>query len=157
MANVHTFDGSHKVRQLIGLASQGTLTTPWVRPFASSGAGGDAERAVFLIQVGTLASGETLAAKLRRALTSTGGSAEDIPGAAITTMTETTDERIRSIEIGPGAMSDAEGFQYVAAVVTVAGGDSAAIYGVTLINHRLRYPGTGGQDDTYDEQVIVLG
>lgn len=151
----HTFDGNNKVRQLIALATQGTVSSSWVSPFATSGASGDANRAVFLVWVGTIGSGVTLTAKLRQAKDSVGTSAEDIVGATITIFGETTDERFRTIEIGPGLLKDSTDFNHVQLVVTAAGG--TAIYGGMLINHWLRFPGVGGQHTSYDEQKIVLG
>ena len=153
MANVHTFNGSNRLRQLIGLAAQGSLNTNWINPFASSGSNGDADRAVFVIWVGTLS--DDVDAKVTQAQDATGTGAKDITGAVWTTFTTTEDERFRSVEIGPGALDDANGFSFVRVEVTVASG--TPVYGVFQINHRLRYPGIGGQDATYDEQVIVLG
>lgn len=155
MANVHTFDGSHKVRSLIDPAAQGTLNSAWVAPFSTSGRAGDADRAVFFLFTGTLDADDTIDVEIWRAKDASGTDAELIPGAVLTQVTDENDEAIKSIEIGPGAMSDAEGFTHVQAQVTVANG--TPVWGLFQINHRLRYPGTGGQDETYDEQVIVLG
>jgi len=155
MANVHTFDGSHKVRALIPPAAQGSLNSAWVSPFATSGVAGDAERAVFFLLAGTLDADDTVDVEVWRAKNASGGSPELIPGALLTQVTDENDEALKSIEIGPGAMSDAEGFTHVQVRVTVANG--TPIWGVFQVNHRLRYPGTGGQHASYDEQVIVLG
>ena len=50
---------------------------------------------------------------------------------------------------------------HAAATVAIASAAAVAngtpIWGVFQVNHRLRYPGTGGQHASYDEQVIVLG
>lgn len=151
----HSFDGNNKIKQLIALATQGTISSSWVAPFATSGAAGDANRAVFLVWVGTIGAGVTLTAKLQQATSSAGAGAVDISGATLTVFGETSDERIRTIEIGPGLLNDTDGFKYVRLVVTAAGG--TAIYGAMLINHWLRFPGIGGQDATYDEQDILLG
>jgi len=151
MANVHSYHSNHKLVLLLPPADQGDLNTAWVEPFAD---GGSAERAVFEIVVGT--AGANLDMKLTQATSSGGAGAKDITGAAITAITTTTDLCIKTIEIGPGAMDDKNGFKWVRAEVLVAGA-STAVYSVTLIKHRLRYPGTGTQDATYSEQVVVLG
>jgi len=155
MANVHTFDGSHKARSLINIAAQGSLNSAWVAPFSTSGVAGDADRAVFFLWAGTLDADDTVDVEIWRATSVGGADAEAIPLAELTQVTDENDEALKSIEIGPGALPDAQGFTHVQVRVTVANG--TPIWGVFQVNHRLRYPGIGGQDASYDEQVIVLG
>jgi hypothetical protein len=149
--NKHNF----QLRQLIALAAQGSLNTPWVAPFATSGATGDANRAIFLVWVGTLGGAVTLNAKLTQAKNSDGGDAKDITEAVFPVFNTTDDERIRSIEITPGVLDDPNGYRFVRVEVTVAGG--TGVYGVLQYNHELRYPGAENQHETYDSQLIVLG
>lgn len=150
MANVHTFNGSSKLQLLIVSAAQGSLNTSWVSPFAD---GGGADRAVFLLDIGSVSSG-TVAMKITQATSSAGAGAKDITGAAITAVTTTTDESLNTIEIAPGAMDDVNGFKWVRAEVTVSTG--TPIYSVIMLKHRLRYPGIGGQDTSYRQAIIVI-
>jgi hypothetical protein len=151
MAYVLGFDKNTKVRQLVALATQGSISSSWVAPFTT----GESNSAVFMFQVGTIGAGVSFAVKLRQAQDSAGTGAKDITGATISNFTETEDERIRTIEIGPGALDDANGFTYVQAVVTATGG--TAIWGANMLLPALRYPGIGSQHATYDEYVIVAG
>lgn len=155
MANVHTFDGSHKARTLIAPAAQGSLNSAWVAPFSTSGRAGDADRAVFFLLAGTCDADDTIDVAITQAQDANGTGAKPVVGAVLTQVTDENDEALKTIEIGPGALDDANGFTHVRVEVTVANG--TPVWGVFQINHRLRYPGTGGQDDSYDEQVIVLG
>lgn len=155
MANVHTFDGSHKVRVLIDPAAQGSLNSAYVAPFSTSGASGDANSAVFFLLTGTLDADDTIDVAIWQAQDAAGTGAKAVTGAVLTQVTDENDETIKSVEIGPGALDNVNGFTHVQVRVTVANG--TPVWGLFQINHRLRYPGTGGQDATYDEQVIVLG
>lgn len=151
---MHTFPQNFKLAQLIGLAAQGSLNTAYVSPFASSGVGGDAQRAVFELWIGVLSSG-TVDFALWQATSSGGAGRKAIVGAALTQITTTTDVSINTIEIGPGALDDKNGFTWVRGEVTVSTG--TPIWGVQQWNYWLRYPGIGGQDATYAQQVLVLG
>lgn len=155
MANVHTFDGSHKVRVLISPAGQGSLNSAWVAPFSTSGVAGDADRAVFFLLAGTLDADDTIDVAIFQAQDANGTGAKAITNATLTTVTDDNDEAIKSIEIGPGALDNVNGFTHVRVQVTVANG--TPVWGLFQVNHRLRYAGVGGQDATYDEHVIVLG
>ncbi len=145
----HTFDGEHKVKSLIIPVDQGSVNSAWVSPFAD---GGSADRAVFLMYVGT--AGGTIDMALYQATDSAGTGRKVITGAHIAQVSAANDEGIVTIEIGPGALDDVNGFSYVRAEVTASSTDT---YGVFLIKHRLRYPGQGSQDASYSQQVIVLG
>lgn len=150
MANVHTFNGSSKLSLLIVSAAQSSLNSSWISPFAD---GGGADRAVFILNIGVVSS-STVAMKITQATDSSGTGAKDITDAAITAVTTSTDESLNTIEIGPGAMDDVNGFKFVRAEVTVGAG--TPVYSVTLLKHRLRYPGIGGQDTSYRQAVIVV-
>lgn len=150
MANVHTFNGSSQLDVLIVPATQGSLNTSYVAPFAD---GGGADRAVFKLTVG--ATTEDVSMALYQATDSAGTGRKAITGAAITTITSASDECVKTIEIGPGALDDVNGFKYVRAEVTVAAAGTTP-YCVELIKHRLRYPGAVDQPSSYAEAVIVL-
>lgn len=148
---MHTFDKSVKIRSLIVNADNGDLNTPWVQPFSG---GASADRAVFMISVGTV--GAQLDMALYQATDAAGTGRKAITGAALTQVDSNNDESIKTIEIGPGALDDKNGFKYVRAEVVVAG-SATEVYTVALIQHRLRYPGIDDQHASYDEQVVVLG
>jgi hypothetical protein len=147
----HTFDGSHKLQSLIIPVDQGDVNTSWVNPFSD---GGGADRAVFVLFIGTVGGGATVDVALFQATDAAGTGRKAITGADLTQITPANDEKLASIEIGPGALDDANGFKYVRAEVNCS---ATEIYGVFLIKHRLRYPGIGDQHTSYDDQVIVLG
>lgn len=149
--SIHSFSQSNYVSQLIPLATQGTINSAYVAPFATSGTSGDATKAVFLVWVGTIGVGVTLTAKLRQATTSGGANVKDIAASTLTVFGETSDERIRSIEVHPSALDDANGFKYIQLVVTAVGG--TAIWGAFQINHGLRNAGFYDQAATYDQQL----
>lgn len=144
----HTYHTTNHLQLLIIPAAQGTLTSTGVAPFAD---GGGADRAVFELTLGTLSSG-TVDMKLQQA-TTLGGSAKDITGAAITQIGTTTDECIKTIEIGPGALDDKNGYKWVTCVVTVSTG--TPIWSLKLIKHKLRNTNVA-QDSSYSEQVEVF-
>lgn len=146
MTSYHSFDANHKLELLLPPADQGDLNTSWVSPFVV----GEANRAVFMFVIGAM--GASLDAKITQATNSSGGSAKDITGAALTTITTATDNVIATIELAPGSLDDANGFTYVRAEVTVAGA-STGIYAVIYMLHSLRYPIAGDQAATYSQYV----
>lgn len=152
MSNVHSFDGSHKVAKVIATAAQGSQNSSWLSPFATSGVSGDADRAVFWLDIGTVTDDVDVA--IFQATDTSGTGAKAITGAALTTITVANDNKIATIELRPDNMDDKNSFKYVQVQVTVASG--TPIYSVAQILHRLRYPGIGGQVTTYDEQVEIL-
>lgn len=149
MANMHTFDLNFIVDYPIVSASQGSLNSAWVQPFAD-GAGGD--RAVYMLVLGDTA--QNLDMKLTQAVNSSGGSAKDITGAAITTITSSTDQKIVTIEIGPGALDDPNLFNYVRAEITIAS-SGVGIWGLVYLRYRLRTPGIQTQPSAYAQAVRV--
>lgn len=150
MANVHTFSGSNLVQVLIVNATQGSLNTSYVAPFAD---GGSADRAVFKINIG--ATTQVLDMALYQATDAAGTGRKAITGAAITQVSSSTDEVVKTIEIGPGALDDKNDFKYVRAEITIASSGTTP-YTVELIKHRLRYPGATDQHSSYAEAVVVL-
>ncbi|RMG88669.1 MAG: hypothetical protein D6712_03170 [Chloroflexi bacterium] len=153
MSFFNNFDSDVVIHQGIAPATQGSLNTGWIAPFVNDGA----NRAVFLLDVGTLGAGVTIDMKLEQATDSSGTGAKDITGAVITQVTDTTDERVRTIEIAPNALDDINGYTYVRAVVTVAGGTGTAPYGVLALSRQLREPGNTTSGSDWDEAVFVTG
>lgn len=143
----HSYAMSVKDTVAIVPAAQGSLNTAWVTPFSGAGA---ANRAVYKIFVGTISSG-TISMALYQATDGGGTGRKAIVGAAITDFTTATDERMRSVEISPGALDADDGFIYVRAEVIVSTG--TPVWMVELVKHWLRNPGLGGQDSTYDQAV----
>lgn len=149
MTIAHTYDASNHLKLLIVPATQGSLNTSYVAPFADGGA---ANRAVFQITVGATTQDVTMA--LYQAQDSSGTGRKAITGASITAITSSTDECIKTIEISPGAMDDKNGFKYVRAEVVVASAGTTP-YSVQLIKHFLRRAGLNDQDSSYAEAIIV--
>lgn len=146
----HTFHTSHDVQLLLPPADQGDLNTSWVAPFAN---GGGANAAVFMLVVGTVAA-DAIDLQVYQATDSSGTGAKVITGAAITQITTTTDECVKTIEIFPWNMDDVNGFKYVRANVTVAGAGTEN-YTVLLIKHQLRQPGNFTRHSSYTEYVSL--
>lgn len=151
MANVHTFAENHIVGLLVAPVTGATSTTTYIAPFAD---GGGADRIAFFLAVGAIT--EEVDMKLVQATDSAGTGSKDITGASITQLTSATDEKLVSIEIGPGALDDLNGFKYVAAVITVDN-SASELHTAWYVKHRLRYPGLRSQPSSYAEQVLVLG
>lgn len=148
MANVHTFGDNNDLRLAIVPAAQGSANSAWIQPFGG-GAGND--RAVFILAIGAAA--DDVDMKVQQANTSGGGSPKDITGAAITTITTTTDEVVVTIDFGSGDLDDVNGFRWVQAQVTVASGSPP--YTVLFDGYRMRYPGNFTHDASYAERVLV--
>lgn len=144
----HKFDENVFVDVLITNAAQGSLNTSYVTPFAD---GGGANRAVFALLIG--AASADVDFKLEQATSSGGGGAKDVTGASITTITTSTDECFVTIELGPGALDDKNGYKYVRGVVTVAGG--TPVYSVLLFKHAMRRAGEFTQGSNYTQQVFA--
>lgn len=145
MAN-QSFAPNHDIQMLLMPAARGTTTTSYVQPFAN---GGGANRVAFLLVIGTISSG-TVDFKLVEALTSGGGSAQDISGKAITQLGTSTDEVVVSIELEPGDLDNADGYTYVAATTTVSTG--TPIWSVLMIKYDLRNS-VSTFHSTYSQQV----
>lgn len=153
---MHTFPQNFKLTQLIGLAAQGSLNTAWVAPFAADGTltSGVGNRIVFELWVGVLGSG-TIDFALYQATDNAAAGRKAIVGASLVQITTSTDVGINTIEIGPGALDDKNGYTWVRGEVTVSTG--SPIWGIQAWNYWLNYPGIGGQDATYMQQILVLG
>lgn len=89
---------------------------------------------VFLIFTGTMATGDTLAAKVVQATSSAGAGSKDIASAAITDLVITDDDALASIEVRDTALDVANDFRYVSLTIDetgspVAGAVIALLYG----------------------------
>jgi len=125
----------------------GALTSAWVDM-------GDWETIQAIILNGTMGTSGTLDAKLQQATDSSGTSAKDISGKAITQLTDAgTDSDKQAVINCTGAELDvAGGFTHVALVMTtaVATGDSAGL----ILGHNPRNgPATDNDLSTVDEVV----
>lgn len=149
MTNIHSFDLNNLVDLPVVPATNGDTNTSWVQPFAD---GYGADRAVYVLVLGAAAN--TVDFKLTQATSSGGAGAKDITGATVTQITTSTDEGLWTIEIGPGALDDLNGFTYVRAEVTVGSTDTA-VFGIMYIRHRLRRPGEYDQPTAYKQSVRV--
>lgn len=85
-----------------------------------------------LIQTGALGTAATVDAKLRQAKDSSGGSAKDITGKAITQIVKATGDNVQAmIECRDTDLDSTNGFNYVALSVTV--GTATSTLGAALI------------------------
>lgn len=148
--NPHTFHLNSPVQLLIDPADQASANSSWVAPFAT---GWRAERAVFVLTVGTIAA-EEIDFKVTQAQDASGTGAKDVTGAAITQISAAGGNEVATIEVGPGALDDANGFKYLRAEVTVDGA-GAEPYSVLLVKHRLRHAVSDAIDSSYSQQVVV--
>lgn len=149
MSNVHTFDAHNQVQLLLPPSTAASANSSWVAPFAD---GGGADRAVFMLVLGATTQDVTF--KVTQALDSSGTTPKDITGAAIVALTSATDEKVVTIEIGPGAMDDANAYKYVRGEVTIASAGTSP-YTLLLIKHRLRNSTVGSQHASYSQQIRV--
>lgn len=146
---VKSFDKHNMCVLLDPPADQVGANSTWVQPFANS-EGGD--RAVFMLITG-LVDTNTITFELWQATTSGGaGPAKVITGTTITPIAIASAGEIVTIEIGPGALDDKNGFTWVQARV---GSGAANLWTLVYIRHNLRYPGLFAQDATYTQQVRV--
>ncbi len=80
---------------------------------------------------GVLGTSATVDFKLQQAKTSSGGTAKDIPGAAITQIVKATgDNKIAQINLDTASLDSANGYGYVAMICTV--GTAASLVAATL-------------------------
>lgn len=152
--NLHSFYQNFDVQILVDVAGDnGDVTTSYVTPFVNGW-----ERAVFLLVTGAVT--EEIDVALYQAKDASGTDRKAITGAAITQIASATDQCVKTIEIGPGALDnsvDADGqslFTHVQAEVTVDAAGTEA-YTLILLQYRNRYPGTFTHHATYTEAVEV--
>jgi hypothetical protein len=151
MSNWHSFD-KHVIMELLDPQSdQGDVTGTWQEIFAGGAA---ADRAIYIMTVGTHAT-DTIDFKLEQATDAAGTGAKDITGAAIVQLVAATgDDKLYSIDIGPGAIDDKNGFSFVRYNVLV-GGAGTEPWGMIRIKYRLRNPGKLAQGATWAQIVRV--
>lgn len=151
MASFHTFNENVRVDLLLPPATQGSLNTAWIQPFANGGGG---NRTLFLLTIG--ATTENVTAKVTQATSSAGAGAKDVTGATITAVTSSTDNVIVTIDLGPNALDGTNGYTWIRLEVTVAAAGTTP-YSVAELRYVNRYPGNFEQADSYAEAVVVLG
>lgn len=125
--------------------SANTYTSGWVHM-------GTYESIQAIVMVGTMATNSTVDAKLEQATDSSGTSAKDISGKAITQLTEagTDSDKQAIINCFANELDVANGFDYVRLSVTVA--TAASDMGGLVLGHDARYqPAT---DATTVDEVV---
>lgn len=145
---IHSFDKNNLLILLDPPASQVGANSSWLQPFADAKG---ADRAVYMLVTGIVAS-NTVAFELWQATTSGGAGAKVITGTTITPIQIASTGEIVTVEIGPGAVDDKNGYTWVQGRVTSA---AANPFTLIYIRHNLRYPGYYDQDATYTQQLRV--
>ena len=112
-----------------------------------------AEEILFLINVGDIASGGTVDAKVQQAKTSSGGSAKDISGAAITQLTQADgdSDSVVGISVHVEKLDIANDFRYARLTVTPA--SAAAEFAAIALHFGIGYE--PGDESEYEELVVV--
>ena len=109
----------------------GTLTTGWISVANHHGF-------LSLVQTGVLGTSATVDAKLQQALDSSGTSAKDITGKAITQIVKATgDNKQALVNVKPEELDTVNGFGFVRVIVTV--GVAASITSAQLLGVNPRY------------------
>lgn len=126
------------------LVNNTTLATPWALMDA-------VDPVLFLIRAGV--TDTTVAAKLQQATDSGGTGAKDIPGAYITGLTATDDNKHASIELEPARMDIKNGFVYARMLATVGNGVSGA--NLTMITAAKARHSPPSQPAAFVQQVKV--
>ena len=109
----------------------GTVTTGWISVANHHGF-------LSLVQTGVLGTSATVDAKLQQAVDSTGTSAKDITGKAITQIVKATgDNKQLLINVKPEELDTVNGFGFVRVTVTV--GVAASIISAQLLGVNPRY------------------
>jgi hypothetical protein len=131
-----------------GSIAAGTTLTGWV-------AAADWGRFLAVIQAGTLGASATLDAKLRQATDNAGTGAKDIPGKAITQMTQAGGDSNKQSEINlhRDELDFNNGFNFVAlsATVAVAASDMSAL----LLGLDQRYNDAADNDAASVKEIIA--
>ena len=95
------------------------------------------QKCMFIIAVG--ATDITVDAKLREGLDSTGGSAQDITGKAITQLSATDDNKQAIIEVDASELDLADKYKFVSCQLIVGDGTNGADTTVIALASRYRY------------------
>lgn len=112
--------------------SAATVVTSWV-PIT------DVQSILAVLAVGALGTSATVDAKLRQATNSSGGSAKDITGKAITQLTKagSDDNKQVLLNVRPDELDMANGFTHVALSITVA--TAACLISAMLLGFDARF------------------
>lgn len=102
----------------------------------------DYHKAVFIIQVGAIAAGGLVDAKLMEAQDEFGTGAQDISGKAITTLTGDDDDKMCLIELDTSEMDTADMYDYILASIS-CGGAVACLTSGLLIRYQPRFAAVG--------------
>lgn len=147
MSSTHSFDKHNIVKLLDPVASQVSANSTPIQPFA--GGTYSADRASFFLDFGAV--GTSVVMTLTQGTTVAFGTTKAITGAAVTVLNATENGMV-SVEIGPGALDDANGYTWVRAEVVATG---TCVWGTFVVLHRLRHAGLTTQDATYQQQIRV--
>lgn len=147
MPNIHSYDKHVMSKLAKTIASQASSNTPWELAFAD-----EAYSDRFVAEVIWGAVGTSLDAKITQAQDSGGTGAKDVPGAALTQVVTGGANKMATIDIGPGALDDKNGFKYVRVEVVVVG---TVVWGVVTKRYDNRNAGKQSQDSSYAQQVRV--
>ena len=124
----------------------GTVTTGWIAVANHHGF-------LSLVQTGVLGTSATVDAKLQQALDSSGTSAKDITGKAITQIVKATgDNKQALINVKPEELDTVNGFGFVRVTVTV--GVAASITGAQLLGVNPRFAPADAANQAAVVQVI---
>ena len=112
--------------------SAATVVTSWV-PIT------DVQSILAVLAVGALGTSATVDAKLRQATNSSGGSAKDITGKAITQLTKagSDDNKQVLLNVRPDELDMANGFTHIALSITVA--TAACLISAVLLGFNARF------------------
>lgn len=135
MPNYHTLvDGADFVQTLPSAARTANATGSWVHV-------GNAISAVVVIDIGAVSgTSPTLDIKLQQATTNTGTGAKDITGATLPQITASGANKQFAIEINPDVLDSANGYQFIAPVLTVGGTSPSFTCNATVILFGKRFP-----------------
>ncbi len=147
MTNIHSYDKHFMPKVAVSVASQASADSAWELAFADSAM---ANRWMAEIVFGVI--GTSLNCKLQQATDASGTGAKDITGAALVAILTANQNGLATIDIGPGAMDDKNGFKYVKVVTVVVG---TTVWGVNTVRYSGRNNGKLTQDATYRQQIRV--
>ena len=124
----------------------GTVTTSWVSV-------ANFHALVASIQTGALGTSATLDAKLQQALDSSGTSAKDITGKAITQIVKATgDNKQALINVKPEELDTVNGFGFVRLSITV--GTAASLAGAQILGVNPRYASADALNQAAVAQIV---
>lgn len=146
MSNIHSFDKHFMPKLVVPPASQASANSAWELAFADSAV---ADRFLALVFWGAV--GTSIISKVTQATDSGGTGAKDITGAVFAAAI-TAANRFGTIDLGPGALDNANGFKYVRVETTVVG---TVVWGVITMRYSLRHTGRLTQDTTYAATIRV--